>query len=276
MLELRFKKNPLKAYFHFTSFDNETISKEWLEAKRLEYYTMGEGHSWEREYMARFVRGGKDAILPMLTEFHFQPHDLIISRIKRDRHHMIWQTVADPGTTTVFACLFTAYDEKNRILYLLDEVYEESMSNTSTGKIIPVVKAKRLDLSPKTEWQNTYDEAAAWFLAEVMDQFPEENWSPTQKHLNKPEDQLSKLKDMLLKNRVVISDRCKKWRYEAYNFIRDSSGRMPRKQVHLMDCTRYTLDFLKPFLLDEKKEEMPDERRGFSLDFDRSQIQKLY
>ena len=276
MLEIRFKNKPLKAYFHFTSHDNETISKEWLEAKREEYYAMGEGHAWEREYMARFVRGGKNAVLPMLTEYHFEPHAQIIQRIKKDRHHMIWQAVADPGTTTVFAVLFSAYDPHNRILYLLDEIYEESMANTTTGKIIPQVKAKRLDLSQKTEWQCSYDEAAAWFAAEVMGQFPDETWVPTQKHLNKPEDQLSKIKDLLLRNQMVISDRCKKWRWEAYNFILDGVGRLPRKQVHLMDTTRYTTDFLTPFLLEPKQIEIEDQRRGFSLDDDRSKIQRLY
>lgn len=216
--------------------------------------------------MARFIRGGKRSVYPMLCNDHFMTHDSILMAIQKDRKNIEWLCIADPGSASVFAVLFAAFDHESKKLYLLDELYAETLAETSVGQVMPQIIRKRRDLAKGAEWVNTYDEAAAWFLNEVCEQFPEEIWGPTKKSQRKPEDQLSKIKDLMLKKRFFVSDRCKKWKWEAYNYILDDKGKLPKNHNHLMDCTRYLSDHVQPLLPDEIEEtEENDGRPGIPL-----------
>ena len=90
----------------------------------------------------------------------------------------------------------------------------------------------------KYDWKKGYDEAAAWFANEAMDQF-DDYFIPTDKFHNKKEEGLSLIKDMLIHNLVIISDKCENLFKEMQEYSKDDKGNIPKKNDHLIDCFRY-------------------------------------
>jgi hypothetical protein len=239
--EDEFKQNPKKKDFVFSSYENPHIPKETLDAKREELYRRGEGDTWEREYMVRKVFGGKNSIFPMFDpKRHVKPHDQVINNIRRDFHKLNWANAADPGTHTCFAVLYGAMNPYTRKIYLLDEIYETDQRQTSVSVIGKRHIVKKANLWNRADWIQTYDEAAAWFANEMIDQF-DEPFMPTSKALNKKEQGLGLIKDLLLLDMIEISDRCVNLVKEMLNYIRDKNGKIPKENDHLIDNLRYLL-----------------------------------
>lgn len=203
----------------------------------------GEEDTVQREYYSRIVPGGSRAIFPMLREdLHIFPHEQLLSEISKDLSRLEWYCVADPGSTTCFAGLTIALNPYTKVVYVLDELYEKDQSMTSTRMIYP-----RLESSMKTyypsgdiidDWYKCYDEAAAWFANEVMQQYGV-YFSPTAKHINKKEEGLSLIKDQLIHNLVKISSNCIHLFKEMQEYAKDDNGNIPKKNDHLVDCFRY-------------------------------------
>jgi hypothetical protein len=244
-----FKANPKKRYFWAPSERNPYLSKEWLDQKKSELYARGDGDVWEREYMAKRVKGGKRSIFPMFSNRLIVSHETLINTIKKDRHQLEWYAVADPGTITVFAVLFAAINRYTGTVYLLDEIYEQTEANTTVTKIVPKMLEIMEDLLPYQEarrdewlekWFLGYDEAASWFAAEALDRYGLA-FHPTKKSLHNKEQGLNAIRDLMLTQKLVLSDRCNKLAWECENYVKDSSGKIPKSNDHLNDCLRYML-----------------------------------
>jgi hypothetical protein len=135
--------------------------------------------------------------------------------------------------------LFAAVNPYKQKVYLLGEIYAQNQANTSTSKIIPEMRKIRRHLYPlKEEWSNHCDEAGAWFINEAAESYSE-HFFKTQKHLTKKTNGLSLIKDQLLEDFVIISDRCTNLVWEMENYIKDKNGNIPKKNDHLIDCYRY-------------------------------------
>jgi hypothetical protein len=96
----------------------------------------------------------------------------------------------------------------------------------------------------------------------------DEAWSPTFKAHSKKEEGLSLIKDQLLKQKVVVSDRCEKLAWEVENYLKDKNGKVPKGNDHLIDCWRYANAYCGvTFLPEDIPEEIPrdDMRRGYAL-----------
>lgn len=226
---------------------NPHVSAEFLTRKRKQLEDKGELDVWMREYEGVFVKGGSGAIFPMLKEHeHVMDHDLMYREfIRKDVSKLEWYCFTDPGTTTAFAGLIAAYNPYSKHMYLLDEVYETQTINTSVSIVWPKLERKMLNLNPselpKGEgWYRGYDEAAAWFMNEMYDQFGT-SFSPTRKRDSNKEDGISLIKDMLLQGKVTISSRCKHLFKEMESYVKDKNGKIPKKNDHLIDCLRYVL-----------------------------------
>jgi len=238
-VEDEFKLNPEKKFFEFTSYENPHIPSKIFDDKKEELYRRGEGDVFEREYMVKKVFGGKNSIFPMFDEKkHVKKHDMIINEIKRDMHKLEWVCHADPGTATCFAVLFVAMNPYTKKLYILDEIYEEDQRQTSVSVIGRRLISKKHSLYQRADWLQGYDEAATWFCNEMIDQF-DEAFLPTQKAMNKKEQGLGLIKDQLLTDMVVISDRCQSLISEIKNYIRDKHGKIPKEKDHNIDNWRY-------------------------------------
>ena len=236
-----YKLDPKKRFFQFSSFGNPHIDREWLENEKKTLYARGEGDVWEREYMGRFVTGGINSIFPMLSKRYIYKHDDVIRGIDRDKKKLSWFCVCDPGTTTCFAVLFGCINPYTQQIYLLDEIYETDQKKTSVNVIGQTIKQMKNELYARGDWTQCADEAAAWFIAEMADRF-DEGFLPTQKSLNKKDEGLGLIKDIMLQDKLIISDRCKKLYWEMENYVRDKFNRIPKVNDHLIDCFRYLLD----------------------------------
>jgi hypothetical protein len=183
----------------------------------------------------------------MLTEEHVKPHHQIVEEIKRDIKKLEWYVIADPGTTTCFAVLFAALNPYTKKLYILDEIYAKNQKETSTGLIMKRIQLKCADLNSHIElddWIKVADEAAAWFMNEVMVNNGT-YFGPTNKRHGDKEEGLSLIKDQLIHNVVVLSDKCPNLFTEMRMYAKDNKGKIPKKNDHLIDCYRYLLDECK-------------------------------
>lgn len=278
-------------YFNFPSWANPHIDKQWLRDERDDLIEKGEWDVWEREYGARRVPGGSNAIFPrfqppdkqkgILHTAHVRPHAELMAEISRDKRRLHWQAIADPGTTSVFAVLFRAINPYTRRVYRLAEIYEKDMKQTSTSLILPRIRELREELCPGWEvlgidWQLIYDEAAAWFAAEIMASFEDEPaWAPTKKGTKDKNVGLSLQRDQMIREveerpgafLTVVSDQCVNFIKETVGYIRDKDGKIPKKNDHLLDCDRYGNDYAVCDLAPVKEPEpvaKEDERRGYT------------
>lgn len=205
----------------------------------------GEEDIVQREYYSKLIPGGKSAIFPMISkDAHLRQHKDIIAEIKKDLNKLEWHVVADPGNATVFGVLIMALNPYTKKVYILDEIYEKNQMDTSTRSIYPRIESKCIELYPSgditEDWIKTMDEQAAWFATEVMNQYGV-YFAPTSKHLRTKDEGLSLIKDMLLHELVVISDRCPNLWKEMQSYAKDIKGLIPKRDDHLIDCYRYAL-----------------------------------
>ncbi len=232
--------NPAKRFYWAPSEENPHLSRKWLANKKRELYLKSAGDEWEREYRAKFVKGGKKKIFPMISPAHVKPYKTMLDQLLRDRKKLEWFLWNDPGSATCFATLFVAINPYTKKIYCVDEIYELDQSKMSVGQIGPRMFEIRDELYEDGDWRQGYDEAATWFANEMMDQF-EEHFEPSHKHLNDKEQGISLIRDILLSGHIEISDRCTMLYKELDNYFKDDAGKIPKKDDHLIDALRYVL-----------------------------------
>lgn len=198
----------------------------------------------QREYYSKIVAGGSSSIFPMLNkETHVVSHHSLMKEIGRDLKKMEWYIVADPGTTTCFAILFACINPYTKKMYLIDEVYAKNQKETSTQEIYKKLFEISKRINPHLDlddWYKVYDEAGAWFANEVLQQY-NTTFFKTEKRKGDKEDGLSVIKDQLIHNSVVISDKCTNLYKEMITYAKDGKGKIPKKNDHLIDCYRYLI-----------------------------------
>ncbi len=261
-----------ETYFNYPSWANPHFDREFGRAEKAKLYRRGNGDQWEREYGAKRVVGGSNSIFPMFSRTrHVRKHDDVVAELARDRKKLVWQVGADPGTATRFGVLVRAINPYTKKVYVLDEIYEGDALETSTSRIMPRITAMKEEQFPGWEaygvdWEEIYDEAAAWFAAEAAASF-DASWTPTSK-ATKPKDAgLSLMKDQMLYDLVVISDRCVNLIKEIEGYIKAKDGKIPKVGDHLLDVFRYLNSFSACDLtvVDEPQAKDPlTERRAYT------------
>lgn len=236
------KHDENKAFFEAPSWSNPYLDRAWLENEKKTLYARGDGNIWEREYAAKFVTGGPSSVFPMLDKAHKRPHAEVMAKIARDKKKLQWYCMADPGTTTCFAVLFVCVNNYTKEIICLDEIYETTQQKTSVTSIGRRILEKQNELGDlaEVEWMEYADEAAAWFMTEMADRYSK-YFSPTHKSAVDKETGLSLIKDVLLANKITISDRCVNLFWEMQNYVKDKNGKIPKKNDHLIDCLRYLI-----------------------------------
>ena len=264
-----YESDPSKRFFQMPTSVNPHISREWLAKKKTELYALGEGDKWEREYEAKFVTGGASSIFPMLSRKSMISHDQMLGRIWKDRKKLEWILWADPAGASCFAVLFCAINPYNKEIYCLDEIYETTQGEMTVSKIWKRIKEIRDDLNDECEWRQGYDEASTWFANEVFDLF-NEGLEPTQKMRSDKLTGLSMIKDALLQGKLILSDRCQKLYWELERYRKDASGKIPKKDDHLIDCLRYVMDAANYSVKQEREmiKEADEMKRGTRIEDD--------
>jgi hypothetical protein len=83
------------------------------------------------------------------------------------------------------------------------------------------------------------------------------------------ENKLSLIKDLLIHDKMFISENCKKMIWEMTNYRKDENGKIPKKDDHLIDALRYGLNAAHyDFNPNDKPKEVEDTRRGRALTYD--------
>lgn len=268
---------PGRSYFNFPSWVNPYLSRDWLRREKAKLLARGEWDVWAREYEAKRVIGGNNAIFPMFSrKRHVRPHAELMAEVMRSQWTRFeWQKGADPGNASVFGGLFRVINPYTKKVYVLDELYEKDQAETSTSRMIPRFREKSAELCPNAlahdvEWSQTYDEAATWFATEAMSSF-EDHWTPTQKAQNKKDEGLSLIKDQMLHDLIVFSDRCVNTIREIEGYIRDKDGKIPKGNDHCIDLLRYLNAAASCDLTPVPEPKAPDpdtQRRGYTMEED--------
>lgn len=244
-LEQEAHRNPKWRFFHWSCWDNPKLSFQMLRDEKDAYYNRGEGYLWEQEYEARYVFGGKDTVFSVFDENkHVLPFDVMLATIAKDRRHLDYFIISDPGNRVCHANLFIAYDRTNGYVWVLDELYETDIANTATTFIYPRLIEKANRLFPSSFYW-IYDEAELWFPNEINAQFPDAPaMTPTAKALHDKEVGLGLIKACMVNGRYFQSELCINLKDELLSYRLDDKGRYVKKKDHAIDALRYFFDFV--------------------------------
>jgi len=283
-----FKRLPYAVWYKRPSYLNNILyplgekDPEFIEECE-KYNARGDEDVKMRELYAEIVVSGSKAIFPVLDlpEYdyendkyvgysrHIRPHQDMLKEIQQRPKDWELHIVYDAGSVTCFAVLLMAVNKYDKRVFLMDEVYETDQRYTSTRNIYPraMEKAKQIyDYEPS--WSETYDNAAAWFANEVADYYGKA-LMPCDKDLKNKENKLSLIKDLLIYDKMFISENCKKMIWEMTNYRKDENGKIPKKDDHLIDALRYGLNAAHyDFNPNDKPKEVEDTRRGRALTYD--------
>jgi hypothetical protein len=246
-------------YSHATSYDNPHLSVRFLDQKRAELEERGEGDVFDREYLAKRVPKRTGRKFPMVNaDRHRQPHVSLLNECGY-RRNFEYLAITDPagagGKKSVWAWNFIARHIYTQKLYVLDELDTENQGEMSTGKQWPeaIKKVEAITgLSTQDDWEWAYDDAETWFHNEVLERY-EFVIHPANKGRRSKTEGYSMIKDLLLADMLVISDRCIRTWWELENYEGEKS------RDHHVDLLRYALTVFG-YDPNEKPEPKPEKK----------------
>jgi len=267
-------------YLELPTSTNPNISKEWLLEKEKECEEKGEVALWLREYMAKFIPGGVNAVFPMFIKNKnriVKAASFIENLIARDKHKLNWYVVYDPGSyNSRFGAIFAAINPHTSQIYIVDEIYEKDRMRTSTRPIWGVTEQKiKKHFDYPDRWLKYYDEAAAWFANELNNQFGVIA-IPTKKRGSDKDSQISLIKDLFLSpNKIFVSSECKNFIAEIENCVTDQYGKIPDGNDDLIDPFRYLLSVSNYSFNEEPIEDEEEQMIRDEMDIPRKETRSL-
>ena len=252
-MEESVKQDRLGAYFKMPTWRNPHIKPETIQRSKDAAIAKGEWAKYMREIEAEIVPGGSNSIFPM---FEIPRYDEKGNLVGESRHvkdgtklrKMVgihykdydYYWISDPGSTSCFAALFVAVHRGTKQVIVLDEIYETDKKKTSTKQIAPRAFEKMAKIVPMELFFKGYDHAAAWFANEMSNEYGI-GLIPCRKAYGQDEKeaQLSVIKDFLLADLYIVSNECKNHISEMAAYATDENGKIPKKNDHTIDCSRY-------------------------------------
>lgn len=241
------------AAFKMPTNTNPHIRQKWLDNMEAVLTSRGEWHVWMREYMAEIVPSGALNVFPMFEAApqeanggkvtkhtkHVRPYMEVIEKIRRHPKDYTYHAIFDPASTSCFAVLFAAVHKQTKKVSCLREIYEKDKGKMSSKQIWPRAWEIKDSIIPRRDfWRNVYDYAAAWFENEIKNEYGE-GMIPCTKDLKDKEVGLSPIKDFIREDLFEMTDECPKLNWEMRNYATDDSGKIPKKNDHLIDDLRY-------------------------------------
>lgn len=245
-------KDPDWAFFHWTAWDNPFLpgGHEFLSKERDKYIKRGEWDLWQIEWEAKYVFNARRKVLPNFDpEMHCVPSEVIEAELARDKQHLRWFTIIDPGYATCFAALFIAFNPYTAQIYVVDEIYSSDKVENSVHVVWPKIEAIQAKHFVG-RWENVYDSAALGFAVEV------DAWSrarnrisvpliPTEKAKNDEDDYFRAINaSMATPGQFKIARKCIGLRNEVENYETDDNDRYPDKDNHALDDLRYFYKYI--------------------------------
>ena len=241
------------AYFKMPTWNNPHIKKEVIERSKQAAIAKGEWAKYMREIEAEIVAGGANSIFPMFeiprydekgnfvgSSRHVKPHKDLIREVSIHYKDYEFHWMSDPASASCFAMLFVAIHKESKKVIVLDEIYEKDKGKMSTKQMAPRAFKKMEEISHIDLFHKGYDHAAAWFNNEMIAEYGIGLVPCTKaRSQNEKEDQLSVIKDFLLEDLYVVSDKCKNHISEMATYATDDDGKIPKKNDHTIDNVRY-------------------------------------
>jgi hypothetical protein len=252
-MEEAVKNDPKGAYFKKPTWDNPYIKREVIERSKEAAIAKGEWSKYMREIEAEIVPGGANSIFPMFEiprydekgnfigeSRHVKKHETLVKETTTKYKDFDYYWMNDPASASCFAALFVAIHKETKKVYVLDEIYIKDKSKMSTKQIAPIAFKKMEEICHPDLFFKGYDNAAAWFNNEMINEFGVSLVPCIKaKGQQEKEDQLSVIKDFLLEDHYLVSDRCKNHISEMATYATDEDGKILKKNDHTIDAIRY-------------------------------------
>lgn len=221
-----------------TIYDNPLIPRERIEELRQGFVDRGEDLIWRREYLAEFVEGGASAIFPSFSRTeNVRPAEVLMSEWSRDRNRMQYITMLDPSSTR-FAVAFIVYNPITASFYVMDEILETDRTKITASQLKDRILEKESIWYPgRAEIYRYYDEAAALFALEMADLGVP--MSPTSKRQNDKNNNISLIRDMIIRRKLWVADHCNRTIDDILNYHTDDKGKIVKEKDDLVDCLLY-------------------------------------
>ncbi len=147
-------------------------------------------------------------------------------------------TVFDPSASRFGVGLF-CHDLTNSYAYMVGELLVTDPLQMSIGRIWPEVeRLERIFFPTWADPIRIYDEAAKFFAIEMADQF-NIGVAPTQKKQTDKANNISTVRDALVKRRFIIAEHCTNAIREMYNYKFDDNGKIVKKNDDVVDTILY-------------------------------------
>lgn len=235
-------------YLNLPSMCNDRIPGHdtWLEREKVRLVNSGRRNEWRREYMAEFITSNEHAVIPQLNRDLLQPYDDLIHQLSHSIPDVQLYVTVDPGNSSTFAAVVSAYDPYNSTLYLLDCIYEEDATNTSAREAWPKVQKAYDDV--KSDIRTVVNEEGVyvsprtpWFTRDLHDLF-QIPAIPVGDQLKDALYNVSLIKDIAAAGKLKVSDRMKELITESELYQRSHNTlKIDNDQRQLINCLRYVL-----------------------------------
>ena len=244
----------------------------FLKEEEKAYRRKGEYHVFAREYLAEIYPDYNSMIFPMYNpEVHVGKYEEMVAEVKRNYRDWDLFVSFDPAASSVFGVLLVAINNKDKRVWLLDEIYEDRTMETRAKSIYSRARDKWREINAfDADWHKIYDHAEKWFQVEIALEFDEAIF-PCEKDLKNKEAKLSVIKDTMLHGRFKATDRCSKTCWELQVYKKDENGKIPKENDHNIDNLRYILNAAMYESVPKEEIKADDPRRAFSMDNDFSE-----
>lgn len=272
------KGNPKYFYLNLPSETNDAVPhlKQWLKEEKARLIALGREAEWRREYMAEFITCSDNAVIPQMNRKAptLLPTDEIKGKLKKRGHFELFVTLF-PGNSTIFGALGTLLDRSTGEIYIFDEYKEYNSEKTATGAIWPLIE-KAFCSSLEALGQDAFvvggklddftllaHHKAPWLRRDMHEAF-DIAVEMTDKDIDKPEYNLSLIKDLLLAKKCYIDNKCSELIKEAETYLRnektyqipDSSNKLLINGLRAALCSMgYTSDLI------DIEDDLPDDER---------------
>ena len=250
--------------YRFTSYDNPSLSRKWLDAKRA---TMSE-EGFNREYMARFEK---------FRGLIYKEFDRRIHVLPSVDVHMGWQIYRcmDFGAVNPTVCLWIAVDNSDNV-YIFDEYHNTGQTAEAHANIIKAntngnIIATFGDPSAQQEILDYASHGVLIVPATRIFDNKEQNW--VRSGIEKIRQAL-KINAQTGRPRLYVAQKCVNTirEFESYHWLETKSSMIikdqpEKKDDHCMDALRYFFESYTPPQVDWNIPSTPQTNRhtGYSM-----------